>query len=755
MKSDPSTLKHWEVILAELIHLVGLFLVHSRHARGLRTTDVFFDQLVRHMGILMRMPGHDGGILIRRTHRNTSAEQKDANYVVSCGSLLVGVAQERGENLKSPARRSVHLNGLLIRAFQCFFDQRIYSLYIKMPGESAKRIDQLRLALNIVARYRTAVSDATSIRFRCYGRAMTFALIYDSRGKPDPNLTLMAAINGLSPVNARELIKQAAAFSKMSGDDEGKDEAGYVSSYNQIFSVRSLRSQVVRPPIEVNNLPWLEMYDHPIDNVACTPEPTTSASAQLSRPAVGVDFQKGKIQPQKMFNEVQGDSPQELRTLASRFVDIEDEKNRKAMDALTADDYGALAPVDIGERLSAVTRLLYALDKRCQDPSVMARIIESYQYRLKNIQEPVLSRIVAQNQALKIVSDGRTVVVGLVHPRLFDLITFMSERVAAKRRSGIIKKIAFNFDACHIPQLSDGFGIAPEEAHHILNVLRGCFSANGNFIRRSFEGRIEVIAQYENTIFEFLWCFLKETPRSRDRVDFLNAIQLLMARLKNPKQAVQFLLADLFQEPYEIAFTDRNALCLANILLHRENKELYIDINRTPEDVLGKQRRINKEVRRYSAWRLNMDSPRVLSKFRTINQMLIESLIFPEKNKGYFEPPFLLALEREALIFLGIIGGHSARVFLRDILSYYADPEAEVYCHRTSEKHISEIMAQLQIIVRALGRAGNADDVRLLKKLQDKDKKLRDLDPHPAHTLRVKQLMKWVPESINMIYTMS
>jgi hypothetical protein len=261
------------------------------------------------------------------------------------------------------------------------------------------------------------------------------------------------------------------------------------------------------------------------------------------------------------------------------------------------------------------------------------------------------------------------------------------------------------------------------------------------------------MAQYENVIFEILWCFLKETPRRQDRLNFLNALQLLMVRLRNPKRAVQFLLADICQSPSAVAFTDRNAFSLANVLLHKENKELYIDINRTREDVLNIHRRINKEVRQYVFWRLDVDQVRIISKMRTIHKFLQDALSTPGAESRPFEIPFLLALEREAIIFLAIAGGHTARRFLRELLDQYGAPDSDFYGQAAQTKSLSELMAHLQIVIRALGRAGNSEDVARLSALQEKEDAFCRLAPHPAHTLRVRQSLKWIPKAIKMIHS--
>lgn len=745
---------YWEVLLGELIHLLGLFFVHSKYARGVRTTEVLFGQLMRHLEIINKMPDNDGGILIRKSYSKAPSPQDETDYLAMCGKLMISAKGESDSKSSQAAKRFAHLESAFIQAFQSFLDMGIHSLYLKIPENTEKRIDQFRLALNIAARFQASVNEGSSIRFRCYGRALTFPLINDTRGHPDPNLTLTAALNGLSPVNARELIKQAEAFHKLNNWQDHESESSMrVSSYNQIFSVRSLRSQLVKPPIEINNIPWMHVESSPIKITTCQPYGKEIGEKSAAEPTHAVVPKSVPTAVKESSDSNKEYTPESIRQLLARFIDKDDHKNHSAIEALIAGDYGELEPFTIGKRFVSITQLLYVLDKRCQDQTIFERIIAFFHHRLKTVPDSVLSNIIVQRQGLKIVGDGRSVMVGMVHPRLFDLITLVSEHVAAQRRMAIIEEMAFNFDPCHIPLLADGFGISTKDAHLILELLKDCFSASGRFIRPTFEGRIGQMTQFENAIFEMLWCFLKQTPRRQDRLNFLNALQLLMERLNSPKRATQFLLADICQLPSDVRFTDRNAFSLTNILLHQENKELYVDINRTPEDVLNFDRRINTEVKRYLVWRLEADKVRMLSKLRTIHQRLQQALLVPNETDGAFEAAFLWALEREALIFLPIVGGHTARIYLREALDSYGRTDSAFYQRESAIKDLSDAMAQLQILIRALGRAGNIEDIELLKALRKQEKALCNLNPHPAHTLRVKQVMKWIPKAIKTIHT--
>lgn len=734
---------HWKVLLGEFIHLLALFCLHSRTAGTARASEVLFQQLLQHLRILSKMPNHSGDVLVRRVHQQLRAHSAP-DYVVIFGNLLIN-SQEEGRSLAN--RQYPHLKSVLGRACEGFAEQDIHSLLLRLPGRSSEDVDRLRFSLHILTRYNIAAKDGNSIALRYYGRSLVVPVISDLDGKPDPNLTLMAALNGLSTVNARELIRQAQAYAKMDLSESMDEDGAPTNCYNQIFKVRSLRAQIIRPPVEINNL--LSPYRMPVPKRVTSSGTTLAVASRAAAPPLAEETDQGDESSQDFQGAIRREKLVDILGTEDSFV-------KSALDGLFADDYADLDLTAIGNRFMSLSRLIYAVGKKSQDPAVMSGISAILQDRLKGIADEVLANIVTRRQGLKIASQGQSVLVGMVHPRLFDLITLIKEHVVARQRMVIIKEIAFTVDPCHINLLADGFGITVSDAHQIFRLLQGCFSATGRFIRTIFESRVDAMSRHENVIFEILWCFLRQTPQRNDRLNFLNAIQLLMARLSDPKRALQFLMADICLNPAMVSYTDRNAFALANVLLHKENKELYIDVQRTPEDVLKMTRPQNQTVHRYAAWRLEVDHRRFLRKMQSIAKhirLVVEAP--PAANPLPFEMGFLLALEREALIFYALVQGHTARQFIRETFDRYNNLDGPFYKADSVRSYLPLLIPHLQIVVRALGLVGNHEDTERLTSLEHRAKMLSDLDTHPAHGLRVRQMMKWIPLALSAIQSNS
>ncbi len=724
------------ILLLELLRLIGLFLTHARLSKGVQATNVIFDQIVRHLRILEAMPGHEGGLLIRRTDCSGDVTLDVPEYAVLFGDVfLQGGDHLVSQELPSGSKRRTQLQSALRQTFRCLRDQAVHALYIRFPGHGDENIDRLRLSLNIVARFRSAAMEGGSISFRYNQRTLIIPLIADFRGVPDPNLTLMAALNGLSAANTRALMAQACAFQNMSRSGDKRTIQGPgMNSYNQIFEVRSLRSQMVKPPVEVNNLPWLQVAASSVRDAVCmaVEDGAGPAGSECGR-AVSPSVIRRVDAPQSDV-----ENALEPRDLVP-YLDLSQKEIRTAMNALWERDYDGLAPAQLGRRFATLSQLLYAIDKRCQDPRVIDAVLGLLRRRLADVPEHILSCLEARRQGLKINVPGRAVLVGMVHPRLFDLLTLIQEHLFAQRRIAVIRDLSFEFDDCHIHALAEAFGITVSDAHVVLKSLADCFGDDGTFHRAIFENCVDVMARHDNAIFDILWCCLKETPARLDRLSFLNAFRQIIIRLRDPQQSLRFLLADICQVPDGISLTDRNAFSLATVLLHSDKQ---VDTRNEAEDALIARPKLSSQLKQYAAWHLEVDRHRYMSKFRTIHYSAQQALRRGEDDRpAGFEPSFLLALEREALIFTALVGGNTARILLREALDTYGHPDPRWLIRLSSSQSLGTLVAQLQLVVRCLGRAGHSEDIHRLNTLGRNARRLLGQDTRPEHRARVKELL--------------
>ena len=73
--------------------------------------------------------------------------------------------------------------------------QGIETLEIKLRGQDPQSLGQLKTALQIIAGYNQAIEKETGVEFNKDGRTASAGLVCDETGEPDPNLTILAALN--------------------------------------------------------------------------------------------------------------------------------------------------------------------------------------------------------------------------------------------------------------------------------------------------------------------------------------------------------------------------------------------------------------------------------------------------------------------------------------------------------------------------------------------------------------------------------
>ena len=104
--------------------------------------------------------------------------------------------------------RMTHLTGRMSKAFEVFSEHGVSTLFVRLPGNNYSRMSQLEDSLDIVSRFDNAVSQNKPIIYTRKGKRKIVLPVRDENGVPDPNLTLVAALNGLSP----ESMKRCSTF---------------------------------------------------------------------------------------------------------------------------------------------------------------------------------------------------------------------------------------------------------------------------------------------------------------------------------------------------------------------------------------------------------------------------------------------------------------------------------------------------------------------------------------------------------------
>jgi hypothetical protein len=304
-----------------------------------------------------------------------------------------------------------------------------------------------------------------------------------------------------------------------------------------------------------------------------------------------------------------------------------------------------------------------------------------------------------------------------------------------------------NFAEKDFGTIAANFEITASDAQEIMQLYQGCFDGQDNFLRSAFERNVSRFARHEKKVFEILWEFLKETPQRSNRLPFLNSLQLLVAETKKPIQAIKVLLADFIQNPASVHYSDRNAMMLINQLLRDYNKEAIKDIEITPEEVLLVKGGLDESVVNYVTWKVDSKQKTFLKKMDAIRKRLVEALN-PDISKEQLLPVrFLMALEREAYIFLALVGGKTAVKAMQSALKVYGNPASQIYHLKESPGQREALLSHLVAIVRGFGRLGRRSDMSLLDAVRIRQDQFMGLHPDMHYQTRVRRMMGLIDAS--------
>lgn len=703
-KGGSAGLDHkWPVLVVELVHLLGLFLSHSRYSKSALATDALFNQLLRHVDLLSEAVEDDKSLNIRQIAAGDN--RRIPQFQVQCGPVVIH-GDHGWHGLAAPSSLMMRA---LAQAFGCLAEQGIRTLKLYFGDRSKEQNEKLRLALNIVARFFQAVGSNASITFRYYGRALTIPLIRDKKGQPDPNLTVMAGLNGLSAANTRELIKQAESFYALKSGRPHADPP--LSCYDRIFGLRSLRAQLIRSPVEINLAPLLETLPEPAG------ENTHGAGERFE--AIDADSAKQHHHGSKnsLLTEVI-ETGYSLKSLSS-CMQAHDIVGQQQLSKVFSADVTQTTPQSLAVVLHDISSLLHHIERQQQSTASGHVLLKFLTERVERIPDAIIEKMTIHRQSISLSSGGQSIVIGMMHPRLLDLVTLSKERVLTRRKFVAMQTLGFDFDNNDIATLAEKFEINRAEVEHAITTLKSCFADGRHFRLKNLKKQFPVVVQQADTLFEMLWCYLKQTELGPERLDLLTAIGICGQHLKDVKHTFRFLLSDIYHDPFDLDFSDRNAFLLVNALLARDRHRLITLMDRTPENLLQNMNETNKENQIYAAWRLDTDQVRVLTKQRTLNDSLMTSLLEqPPRKEEPLKSSFILSLEREALLFLAVSGGQTARIILRDVIIKYGNPARDFYRSEPSLGEIRRVMDNLQIAIRGIGRVGEQKDLNLLKELE-------------------------------------
>ncbi len=728
LSGQDESLDNWRILLVELAYLLNASFRDAHYWEGVKAEKDTFRQFVRVVSELNGMPGHDGIIYIHFRGAQSSKSSDKVDYAITFGEVTVDMPAITALTRRMGLRVK-HLEGRLQKSFEAFESHGIKTLFVKIPDESDESLESMRVSLRVLSCFNYAVENNTPIVFAKDGDQYSVLPVADETKHPDPNLTLVAALNGLSPESMRNLVDRVQTAMKSQSPALSQGQSS--SIYQFIFQIQSLRQKLIQPPLEMNSHESSADGTDQTGKAAGAAQKAGGTDAGSRGPGFAYPVDPGVVKARvaQFVKHNFGDSPQQAK---------------KIIKSIYGRDFGKLSDHDLGERLVLITDLLHSMEQNPKGSRLMEEVLGRMQQGMGQASGDLFDDFVVDDRGVKYWSNKGEKTVDNVDERLLTVVVDAKQKSIKKKKNRMILNPTADFSDQDLETIARDFDIPAKDAEKIVATFRKCFDRQNNFLRASFEKNVPEFAQCKKKVFDILWEFLKKTPHRGDRLPFLNSLQLLIKEIKNPIQAVKVLLSDIIIDPGSVQYPDRNAMMLANQFLRTYNKEINMDIEITPEEVLLVQEGLDNSVVNYARWKVDSNQKTYFDKFITIRKKLIDSLDLDSSDSHHLPIRFLLALEREIHIFLSLVGGKAAYTVLKGALNVYGNPGSQVYLLKESQNSMNALLQHLAVLIRGFGRLGAKEDIALLNEVKGNQDGFMVLGDDTRHHALVKRIMGWI-----------
>lgn len=531
-------------------------------------------------------------------------------------------------------------------------------------------------------------------------------VVLDEYGQSNINLTLLAAMNNVKPIALQNLVDKTKPMILGPIPDKGLEF--FATVYDAICASVNRRKDLKKIPIEFNNAQLI------MDDLHTDPKRAT------------VVFQILRLVLAKY-----GSSPR----MASEVIN-----------SINSAGYINMRPEVMGSRLSKASDFLELAEQTDNRENLQSEALRNIEKGLDHLPDEMYNNMSVQGSEASTFNFEGQETKFLLHEKILDFLSFFIRRSSIKKKVQDIANKNVWFDDDDYAVIAKDFTISKEDAVHLISLLRDCFDFNGNFRRSFFEKNIPGFVRSGSKVFEFLWHYLKELPLRNDRVAFLNALQILVAQLEQPKLALNILLSDIFDHlAKDVKFSDRNAFILATALLCSSKFSGRTHVELTPEDVLQAKDDLNLDTISVVLEFFEQHHDHIIQKFRLITELLLKLSAKENFAEHEMQPRFLLYLIREMVIFFSLIGGKAAHAIIRGVVLEFGDPFSAYYREMKNKEDLRHSLQLLQIAARSLRRFADPQDMDLLWEIvgnEDAFVKLYD-EPDPLnHVQRVMEKIR-------------
>lgn len=695
LNQQTKLLDYYRILLADATYLFAGILKSSYSAAPSGEIDQKIQAFLAALKKIAEFPEFNRKIYCRlrgQQHTSNQLGSETYDYELSFNNILLDcqMAQIIEERVKTQGK------GLYIKlmdAFQSFSVMNIFNFSIDTGDGGEEAYGRLETNLRLLIKFYENPSREGFV-------------VLDEYGQSNINLTLLAAMNNVKPIALQNLVDKIKPLILGPIPDKGLEL--FATVYDAIFASVNRRKDLKKIPIEFNNAQLL------MDNLHSDPKRAT------------VVFQILRLVLAKY-----GSSPR----MASEVIN-----------SINSAGYINMRPEVMGSRLTKASDFLELAEQTDNRENLQSEALRNIEKGLDHLPDEMYNNMsVKGSEASTFNIEGQETKF-LLHEKILDFLSFFIRRSSINKKVQDIANKNVWFDDDDYAVIAKDFTISKEDAVNLISLLRDCFDFNGNFRRSFFEKNIQGFVRSGSKVFEFLWHYLKELPLRNDRVAFLNALQVLVALLEQPKLALNILLSDIFdRSANNVKFSDRNAFILATALLCSSKSSERTHIELTPEDVLEHQDDLNLDTISAVLEFFEQHHDNIIQKFRLITELLLKLSAKENFSENEMQPRFLLYLIREMVIFFSLIGGKSAHAIIRGVVLEFGDPFSAYYREMKNKENLRHSLQLLQIAARSLRRFADPQDMDLLWKIvsnEDAFVKLYD-EPDPLnHVQRVMEKIR-------------
>ncbi|NTV14809.1 MAG: hypothetical protein HGA96_12905 [Desulfobulbaceae bacterium] len=692
LNQEEKLLDYYRLLLAQATaQFVGI-LANSRFAILAKENEQKVKVLAGTLKRIAKFPKFDGKIYCRLRGQQCPSGKigsETYDYELSFGNFLLDfqVAQTVAEREKA---NGAAIYTKLMEAFNALSAMNIFNFCLDIGTGGAEEHQRLDDALHHL------------MRFYADEKSPDRLVVNDEHGRPSINLTLLAATNNLSAATLQGLVDKIGA--KLLSATPAEELNLFTTAYDVIFASKRNRELLKKLPIEINNVQWLMQK---LQNN----RQQTSQAVQVSR------FIMAKY----------GSNPR----MASEVIS-----------SITSGGYADIRTEVMGKRLTCASEFLNLTEASTNPQTLQNEALQNIEEGLDRIPDAVYNKITIQNGEVSTESAEGQKTKWSFHEKILGLLSFFKQRSTTKEKVRNIANRLVLFDSEDHAVIARNFRVSEKDAEKLLDLLRGCFDDTGHFRRNFFEKNIPEFVRYDSRVFEFLWHYLKELPLRNDRVAFLNALHILVARLKQPQEALAILLADVFNKAAVINYSDRNGLILGNMLLHPSILSGGSNIERTPNEVMLVRKKLNQAMVAEALKYCEESPENIIQKVRRITEALLLKSSSPDHDEVGMQPRFLLYLQRELVIFLTLIGGEFALAIVQGVVQEFGNPDSEYYKEMRKKENLRPTLQLLQIATQGLRRFENAQAIAMIDTVLCREKEFVNLWAEPTHQAYVKTVME-------------